>query len=91
VPNPFRCPHCAEYITNEQITDAVRVEFGPYKVVRFYRDYPGKRRTLERGLTLSEAQARCKDPESSSSTCTKRAGKHRTKVMGPWFDGYTRE
>ena len=62
-----------------------------YKIVRgYFRDGKGKR-TIERGLTLEEAQAYCKDPETSSKTCTNSAGKRRTKMYGPWFDGYEKE
>ena len=61
-----------------------------YKIVRGYRD-SYKRITIDRGLTLEEAQAHCKDPETSSSTCTNSAGKRRTKLHGPWFDGYEKE
>lgn len=58
-----------------------------YKIVRmFQRDYP--RRTIATGLTLEEAQRHCRDPETSSSTCTSAAGKARTRKYGPWFDGY---
>ncbi len=61
-----------------------------YKVIRFYRD-SYKKRVIARGLTLEEAQAHCKDPETSSSTCTKAAGRRRTRLHGPWFDGYDRD
>ena len=57
-----------------------------YKIVRGY--FRGGRRTIATGLTLAEAQAHCQDPETSSRTCTKAAGKARTRRMGPWFDGY---
>jgi hypothetical protein len=58
-----------------------------YKIVRMYfGDIPN--RTLKRGLTLEEAQAHCRDPETSSSTCTKSKNRARTKRLGPWFDGY---
>lgn len=58
-----------------------------YRIVRMYlRDHP--KRVIKRGLTLHEAQAHCRDPESSSDTCTSSAGKARTRRMGPWFDGY---
>ena len=62
-----------------------------YKIIRMYfnRDIPT--RTLHRGLTEEEAQAHCKDPEGSSRTCTKPAGVRRTRKLGPWFDGYTKE
>lgn len=61
-----------------------------YRVVRFYREAPfGKRRrVIISRCSLKEAQAHCQDPETSSSTCTKAAGKRRTQRMGPWFDGY---
>jgi len=59
-----------------------------YKVIRFYFNRPGQRRTIAEHLTLEEAQAHCEDPETSSSTCTKADGKRRTKRMGKWFDGY---
>ena len=59
-----------------------------YNIVRFY--FKGGNRIIQRGLTLEEAQAHCKDPETSSSTC-KSASSHRiTKRNGPWFDGYTK-
>jgi len=58
------------------------------KIVRMYRDSYEKR-TIKTGLTLEEAQAHCRDPETSSSTCTSYAGRKRTERKGPWFDGYT--
>lgn len=61
-----------------------------YKIVRFYRDHH-KRRLIRRGLTLEEAQAHCRDPETSSSTCKGWHGHHRTRRWGPWFDGYEEE
>jgi hypothetical protein len=57
-----------------------------YKIIRMY--FRGGRREIARGLTLEQAQAHCTDPETSSSTCTKAAGKRRTRLRGPWFDGY---
>lgn len=63
-----------------------------YKIVRFYA-YRAGRFTVrgKTGLTLEQAQAHCHDPETSSRTCTKAAGKRRTRQCGPWFDGYTEE
>ena len=61
-----------------------------YKIVRGYRDHY-TRRTIARGLTLEEAQSHCRDPETSSKTATKAAAVKRTKIMGPWFDGYEKE
>jgi len=60
-----------------------------YKIVRFYYDKPGTRRTIDTGLTLEEAQAHCNDPETSSRTCTKASAKATTRRNGEWFDGYT--
>ena len=62
-----------------------------YKIVRNYSDHPEKRRTIQKGLTLEEAQAHCKDPETSSRTCTEYNGRRRTRWYGAWFDGYTEE
>ncbi len=59
-----------------------------YKIVRMFQDRYHPRRTIKTGLTLEEAQKHCQDPETSSRTCTKAAGKARTKRCGPWFDGY---
>jgi hypothetical protein len=59
-----------------------------YKIVRyFYKD--SRKRVIKTGLTLEQAQAYCKDPETSSKTCTKYAGRKRTERYGMWFDGYT--
>ncbi len=57
-----------------------------YKIVRMF--FRGGKRTIKTGLTLEQAQAHCRDPETSSQTCTSAAGKRLTRDMGPWFDGY---
>jgi hypothetical protein len=62
-----------------------------YKIVLHYADLKLGKRTVERGLTLEEAQAYCRDPESSSHTCTSATGRRRTKQRGHWFYGYTKE
>jgi hypothetical protein len=62
-----------------------------YKIVRNYFNRSGRGRTVARHLTLDEAQAWCRDPETSSSTATKAVNVQRTKRMGPWFDGYDKE
>ena len=59
-----------------------------YRVVRFYRNAGIRRRVIARGLTLEEAQAHCRDPETSSRTCTNAVGRRRTREVGDWFDGY---
>ncbi len=55
-----------------------------YKIIRFYSD-DRRAHTIERGLTLEEAQKHCRDPETSSTTASK-AKKRR--IGGHWFDGY---
>jgi hypothetical protein len=61
-----------------------------YKIVRMY--FKGGKRTIERGLTLEEARAHCKNPETSSRTCKYSAANvRRIRNHGPWFDGYERE
>jgi len=62
---------------------------GTYKIIRMYFDDKWPDRQIKSGLTLEEAQAHCRDPETSSRTATKSAGKARTRQKGPWFDGYT--
>lgn len=59
-----------------------------YRIVRFYYEGRVRRRTIATGLSLEQAQAWCRDPETSSRTCKGKAGKRRTRLMGPWFDGY---
>lgn len=61
-----------------------------YKIVRSYQN-SYRRRVIECGLTLEEAQAHCKDSEASSNTCTSSAKKAITRRNGPWFDGYDEE
>jgi len=62
-----------------------------YKIVRFYRDAKIRRRVLDTGLTLREAQEHCNNPETSSSTATGKVARERTRRIGVWFDGYERE
>jgi hypothetical protein len=47
-----------------------------YKIVRFYRDGPVRSRTIERGLTLEEAQEHCAREDTHGDG---------------WFDGYDEE
>lgn len=62
-----------------------------YNVARMYfnDEYPTE--IIKRGLTLEEARKHCRDPETSSSTCTEPEGKARTEERGSWFDGYEEE
>ncbi len=60
-----------------------------YKIVRGF--FNGGKRTIHTGLTLEEAKEHCRDPETSSRTCTKAVNVRRTKERGVWFDGYVEE
>lgn len=57
-----------------------------YKIVRCYMN--GHIRTIRRGLTLEQAQAHCRNPETSSRTATSPAARRRTQARGSWFDAY---
>ena len=67
-----------------------------YKIVRMFTHRetgPGghvatHRRTIEKGLTLAEAQAHCNDRETSSRTC--RRDRYRGQYAH-WFDGYSEQ
>ena len=62
-----------------------------YRIVRMFQR-PGKRaRVIERGLTLDEAKAHCRNPETSSRTCQSSYRKQYTVRHGAWFDGYEEE
>ncbi len=59
-----------------------------YKIVRMYQTIGRPHRTIKAHLTLKEAQDHCKDPETSSSTCTSAARLRYTKRVGKWLDGF---
>jgi hypothetical protein len=59
-----------------------------YRIVRYYMKDGHRPRTVKRGLTLEQAQAHCRSPETSSRTATSAAARRHTKARGPWFDGY---
>jgi hypothetical protein len=61
-----------------------------YRIVRGYRDST-RREVIKTGLSLDQAQAHCRNPETSSSKCTSTEGVDRTYLFGPWFDGYEQE
>jgi len=60
-----------------------------YKIVRQFKAREWNRtRVIRTGLTLEQAQAWCRDPETSSSTCKGWHKRKYSEVVGPWFDGY---
>lgn len=58
-----------------------------YKVVRRFSN-SGRKVLVANYLTLEDAQEHCRNPEASSSTCTKPENIRRTRRYGSWFDGY---
>jgi len=60
-----------------------------YKIVRMFMK--GSKGTIKRGLTLDEAREHCRDPETSSRTCSLPENVRRTELHGPWFDGFDEE
>lgn len=59
-----------------------------YTITRIFWDSPEHNIVVKRNLTLREAQAHCKDPETSSSTATAPGAILLKVKYGPWFDGY---
>jgi hypothetical protein len=59
-----------------------------YRIVRMFKSSDHPTQVVKRGLTLREAREHCRDPETSSSTCTTKLGQERTEKFGAWFDGY---
>jgi len=62
-----------------------------YRIVRMYAHPSMASEWIDTGLTLEEAQAHCKDPETSSKTATDPRLNTLTAVFGDWFDGYEEE
>jgi len=61
-----------------------------FKIVRnFYEGYPDK--TIKRGLTLEEARAWCKDPETNSRTAKNKEAHKILQKYGEWYDGFAED
>ena len=60
-----------------------------YRIVRMFENHPPQRRRGMRGYSLEDAQAHCRDPQTSSRTRTL-ADPYNGR-MGRWFDGYEEE
>lgn len=59
-----------------------------YTIVRFFQRDNVENVIIKTGLSLEDAQEHCEDPDTSWRTCTSEEGNERTRVYGPWFDGY---
>lgn len=57
-----------------------------YMIIRFFAT--GDKRIIQVNLTLEQAMEHCKDPETSSRTCTLPKNKRRTASKGAWFEGW---
>lgn len=68
-------------------------EIGTYRTYRIMRNYLQDHpcEVIAKGQTMAQARAHCRDPETSSQTCTSPEGIERTKLKGPWFDGFLEE
>ncbi len=62
-----------------------------YKIIRKFANNSDLNEEIATGLTLKEAQAHCRDPETSSRTCTDAFLNAQTNACGPWFDAYEEE
>lgn len=71
--------------------DAIDNNVSPtYRVRR--RSFDGSLdEVMASGLTRWEAQTWCRDPETSSRTCTRPEKIALTEAHGPWFDGFEEE
>jgi hypothetical protein len=61
-----------------------------YMIVRFYFGQHDPE-IVDTGLSLEDAQAHCRDPETSSSTALGQEAANRTLHKGDWFEGYEEE
>jgi antitoxin component of RelBE/YafQ-DinJ toxin-antitoxin module len=59
-----------------------------YRIVRMFARRKAQTRGLPSDLTLAQAQAHCRDLNTSSSTAWKTSAIQRTRRYGAWFDGY---
>jgi hypothetical protein len=62
-----------------------------YKIIRYYAKVSRDNEVIKTGLSLSEAQAHCQDPETSWTSAVEPPNKRRTVLHGEWFDGYVKE
>lgn len=62
-----------------------------YSIWRHYKNDTWKRMHVKSGLTKEEAQAHCRNPETSSRTCTSEEEVKHTALFGEWFDAWEAE
>lgn len=79
------CPSCQSprRVTPEDTTGAKA-----YRIRRYFEREGKETLTIRDRVTLSEAQAHCRNPETSSKTATSAKAQRYTRLHGPWFDGY---
>lgn len=75
---------------NQAAQEVETLDWPTYRIERIYQ-HSGVRRVIKRHLSLEEAQAHCRDPETSGSTSTSAEGRRRTFRCGPWMDTYVKE
>lgn len=61
-----------------------------FEVIRVYKFGP-YREVVQSGLSLEDAIAHCTGPEASSRTATNKEAQERTRLRGPWFEGFCEE
>ena len=59
-----------------------------YSIYRYFMN--GDIDPIASGLTLEEAKEHCKDPNTSSKTCSEEVDAQ-NYGRGPWFDGFEEE
>ncbi len=62
-----------------------------YKIIRGFFNDDYKDEVIDTDLSLEEAKAHCRDPETSSRTCTAPSLVRMTEERGDWFDGFEEE
>lgn len=62
-----------------------------YKITRYYSNKKWLNEVVKTGLSLTDAQKHCQDPETCWLTAVEPANKRRTVLHGEWFDGYSKE
>ena len=83
-----------EGIGSDSITTQTRENLmTTYKIVRTFGGvhHVRTRRTIKRGLTLKQAMAHCRNPETNSRTATGPEATARTEKYRVWSDTFTSE